>query len=95
MCVMGTLIALAAAMVACSRADKPAGQQDVTVTPAEPATTAKPSSVESRDNDLAVSLPDLGPAPDITNEVWLNTDSPLNLEAVRGRVVLVEFWTFG
>ena len=40
-------------------------------------------------------LPDLGPAPDIRNEVWLNTDQPLNLAALRGRVVLVEFWTFG
>jgi hypothetical protein len=42
-----------------------------------------------------VVLPDLGEAPDITNEVWLNTDQPLPLEAVRGKVVLVEFWTFG
>ncbi len=44
---------------------------------------------------LQVILPDLGPAPDITNEIWLNTDQPLNLAALRGRVVLVEFWTFG
>ncbi len=44
---------------------------------------------------LHVVLPDLGPAPDITNEVWLNTDRPLNLATLRGRVVLVEFWTFG
>ncbi len=43
----------------------------------------------------ALSLPDLGPAPDITNEVWLNTDRPLNLAALHGKVVLVEFWTFG
>ena len=42
-----------------------------------------------------ITLPDLGPAPDIRNEVWLNTDQPLNLAALRGRVVLVEFWTFG
>jgi hypothetical protein len=41
------------------------------------------------------SLPDLGPAPDIMNEVWLNSDRPLNLEQLRGNVVLVEFWTFG
>ncbi len=43
--------------------------------------------------DLA--LPDLGPAPDFTNEVWLNTEAPLTLETLRGKVVLVEFWTFG
>lgn len=40
-------------------------------------------------------LPDLGPAPDIENEIWLNTDRPLDLAALRGKVVLVEFWTFG
>jgi len=40
-------------------------------------------------------LPDLGRAPDIKNEIWLNTDRPLNLELLRGEVVLVEFWTFG
>lgn len=41
------------------------------------------------------ALPILGPAPDITNEIWLNTDGPLSLAALRGKVVLVEFWTFG
>jgi hypothetical protein len=61
------------------------------------------SSVSSNDTPVpptptsmpGLSLPDLGPAPDITNEIWLNTDQPLNLEALRGKVVLVEFWTFG
>jgi len=43
----------------------------------------------------AASLPDLGPAPDFTNEIWLNSDRPLNLASLQGKVVLVEFWTFG
>jgi len=43
----------------------------------------------------AASLPDLGPAPDFTNELWLNSDRPLNLASLQGKVVLVEFWTFG
>lgn len=34
------------------------------------------------------------PAPDITNPTWLNSD-PLCLADLRGKVVLVEFWTFG
>ncbi len=55
-----------------------------------PAPTSLPSA-----EPLHVALPDLGPAPDITNEVWLNTDRPLNLATLRGKVVLVEFWTFG
>lgn len=40
-------------------------------------------------------LPQLGPAPEINNEQWINSESPLNLAGLRGKVVLVEFWTFG
>jgi len=41
------------------------------------------------------SLPDLGPAPELTNDTWLNVDSPLRLADLRGKVVIVEMWTFG
>ncbi|HJS17999.1 MAG TPA: redoxin domain-containing protein [Anaerolineales bacterium] len=41
------------------------------------------------------SLPDLGPAPELTNNTWLNVDSPLRLADLRGKVVLLEMWTFG
>ena len=41
------------------------------------------------------SLPDLGPAPEFVNKVWLNTDSPLRLADLRGKVMLVDMWTFG
>ncbi|HJS67577.1 MAG TPA: redoxin domain-containing protein [Nitrospiraceae bacterium] len=34
------------------------------------------------------------PAPDITNEVWLN-GAPLRMADLKGKVVMVEFWTFG
>lgn len=33
-------------------------------------------------------------APDITNETWLNS-APLYLPDLKGKVVMVEFWTFG
>ncbi|MCZ7572429.1 MAG: hypothetical protein M5U01_28075 [Ardenticatenaceae bacterium] len=26
---------------------------------------------------------------------WLNTPRPLTLEALRGKIVILEFWTFG
>ena len=42
-----------------------------------------------------VDLPDLGPAPELANSVWLNTDSPLRLADLRGKVVGLEMWTFG
>lgn len=45
--------------------------------------------------DAPMSLPDLGPAPELTNEVWLNTDTPLRIADLRGKVVLLEMWTFG
>ena len=41
------------------------------------------------------SLPDLGTAPELTNDTWLNVDSPLRLADLRGKVVLLEMWTFG
>ncbi len=40
------------------------------------------------------SLPDLGPAPEIQNRTWLNTDAPLHLADLRGKVVGLEMWTF-
>jgi len=40
-------------------------------------------------------LPDLGAAPELTNDTWLNADAPLRLADLRGRVVIVEMWTFG
>jgi hypothetical protein len=41
------------------------------------------------------SYPDLGPAPELANKIWLNTAAPLRLADLRGKVVLIELWTFG
>ncbi len=42
-----------------------------------------------------IALDDLGPAPELRGiSTWLNSE-PLTLDALRGKVVLVNFWTFG
>ena len=41
------------------------------------------------------SYPDLGLAPELTNDVWLNVDAPLRLADLRGNVVAIDMWTFG
>lgn len=50
---------------------------------------------ESVSSKPTVKLPDLGEAPELTNEVWLNVDHPLRLADLRGQVVLIDMWTFG
>jgi hypothetical protein len=34
------------------------------------------------------------PAPEVAGDRWINS-GPLTTQGLRGRVVLVEFWTFG
>jgi hypothetical protein len=40
-------------------------------------------------------LPDLGKAPELAAEIWINVDAPLSMENLRGKVVLLDMWTYG
>jgi hypothetical protein len=43
----------------------------------------------------AAHLRDFGRAPEFHAGIWLNTNTPLPLADLRGKVVLLEMWTFG
>lgn len=79
--VTAVLTILLAALTACTTNNQP------TSVP-----TDKPTPEPERP---LLDLPDLGEAPEIRNEVWVNADSPVTLTDSRGKVVLLEFWTFG
>jgi cytochrome c biogenesis protein CcdA/thiol-disulfide isomerase/thioredoxin len=72
-------------------------------TPAPRADASMPAKVLAADDagaiamklaDTALSLPDEGAAPPLDGAVqWLNS-KPLSLQSLRGKVVLVDFWTY-
>lgn len=58
---------------------------------------SEPQPGPTSGNGKASDLPDLGAAPEfVDNQQWFNTpgDEPLTLRQLRGRVVLVDFWTY-
>jgi hypothetical protein len=77
---------------------EPAGDA-LTDGPAEQVVPTQVEQVEQVEptvvDPTAAPLPDLGVAPELENEVWLNVDAPLRLADLRGKVVLLDMWTFG
>ena len=63
--------------------------------PAQAAGPAEPAASSGEQPAQAASTyPDLGKAPELTNEVWLNSDAPLRMKDLVGKVVLIDMWTF-
>jgi thiol-disulfide isomerase/thioredoxin len=63
--------------------------------PRESAATDRVDPAPTVSSGYRADLPDLGKAPELHNEVWLNTDRPLRLSNLQGKVVLIDMWTFG
>jgi cytochrome c biogenesis protein CcdA/thiol-disulfide isomerase/thioredoxin len=61
---------------------------------AAPSRPPSPAAVQARAGASAVKLDDLGPAPEFQGiTAWFN-GGPTTLQALRGKVVLVDFWTY-
>jgi thiol-disulfide isomerase/thioredoxin len=69
-----------------SVASKPIDISSAASAPEEP-------MLKQSDNPLVAT--NYGAAPELNNTTWLNVDKPLKLKDLRGKVVLLEFWTFG
>lgn len=67
--------------------DTPAAPTPTPQEKSEPTPTPAPSPT-------TIALPDQGAAPDFQNDVWINSE-PLRLADLRGKVVFIEFWTYG
>jgi thiol-disulfide isomerase/thioredoxin len=78
-------------LAACTAAGTQAGEMPTS----EPAVQTRQSVPTSPAATAAqLNLPDLGPAPELENQVWLNTDHPLHIRDLGGKVILLEMWTF-
>jgi hypothetical protein len=61
---------------------------------AAPSPIAVASLAPAPDASPTTPAPDWPQAPELEASGWLNSE-PLEMAALRGKVVLIEFWTFG
>ena len=84
--------------------DKPTPAETEPATPAAPQNEpAAPAATTKADDEVAARnareeehpFPERLPAPDFPNDAeWLNTAGPLRLRDLRGKFVLLDFWTY-
>ncbi|HID53926.1 MAG TPA: hypothetical protein EYP41_18045 [Anaerolineae bacterium] len=72
-----------------------AGSGTAVTQPANPPISQSPANTPMPTERPQADLPDLGAAPEIENTVWINADEPVTIASQRGKVILLEFWTFG
>lgn len=60
-----------------------------------PDSSEAPLAVPTEEAPVFSELPVLGAAPEWNNDVWINSETALPLQDLRGKVVLLEFWAFG
>ena len=81
------VVILLITLSACASADSNVSSQGLV-----PDSSEQPDKLQELDE---LHLKNHGLAPELTNQVWLNTDHPLRLADLKGKVVLLEMWTFG
>jgi thiol-disulfide isomerase/thioredoxin len=82
-------------LAACKAAGTPASRMPTSeAIVSQKAQTQQPTPGSPATPAARLNLPDLGPAPELENQVWLNTDHPLHIRDLRGKVILLEMWTF-
>ncbi len=81
-----------------TRAPRPAANQDDSSrekTAHKDAATKHASPDDAADPALEDPFPQARPAPDLSGGVaWINTAGPIELRALRGKFVLLDFWTY-
>ncbi len=94
-------VALVLVAAACSSGTGDAAPQPETITPSVVAAPAVELPEEATPGDTAQqpevrSFAGAEPAPEFPQGLdWLNTSGPLSFEALRGKTVLLDFWTYG
>ncbi|MDT5062316.1 MAG: hypothetical protein QOH63_2775 [Acidobacteriota bacterium] len=91
----GIALCLVAGLVAAVRWPRPSTASQATAAPAsQTSDDAHVAAQPDTRRDVLIDAQNARLAPAIASGEWINSE-PLKLESLRGRVVVVDFWTFG